>query len=181
MKAIILTVEELTAYGVSKQAVYKAKANRRISIKDGRLDALKALAKLKKNQDPTKPDALIRALELALADKGATPAESPTADKEEPDTGGGETFYAARERKERAMADIQEMEAGKMRKELVNAIDVERVWSGMIAAARSQLLALPANLAHKVAMEADQITCEEILKDAVYRVLTELSKHRTGE
>ena len=180
MKAIILTVEELTAYGVSKQAVYKAKANRRISIKDGRLDALKALAKLKKNQDPTKPDALIRALELALADKGA-PAESPKADREEPNPSEAETFFAARERKERAMADIQEMEAGKMRKELVNAIDVERVWSGMIAAARSQLLALPANLAHKVAMESDQITCEEILKDAVYRVLTELSKYRTEE
>lgn len=179
MKAIILTVEELTAYGVSKQAVYKAKANRRISLTDGRLDALKALAKLKKNQDPTKPDALIRALELALADKGASPAE-PEAERGSKSTE-GESFFAARERKERALADIHEMEAAKMRKALIDAGDAERAWGGMIAAARSQLLALPANLAQKMAMESDQITCEEILKDAVCRALTELSRYRPGD
>jgi hypothetical protein len=179
LKAIILTVEELTAYGISKQAVYKAKAARRISLKNGRLDPLKALAKLRKNQDPTKPDALIKALELALADRGASPAE-PEAERDSKPTE-AESFFAARERKERALADIHEMEAAKMRKELIGAADAERVWAGMIAAARSQLLALPTNLGHKLAMESDQIACVEILRDAVYRVLTELSRYRPGE
>jgi len=179
MKTLILTVEELTAFGVSKQAVYKAKQNRRISLKNGRLDALKALGRLKKNRDPTKPDALIKALELAVAERGATPAE-PEAESA-PNPSEGESYFSARERRERAEADIKELEAGKMRGDLLPTADVQAAWSEMVISARAILLALPARLAQKLSMESDPINCEQAMREVIDQALGQLSRHELGD
>jgi phage terminase Nu1 subunit (DNA packaging protein) len=92
-----------------------------------------------------------------------------------PGTAQPETFAAAQARKESALADKHQMEAKKMRGELLPAADVKRVWSNHVAAVRNRLLLLPSKIAPAVAVNSDAAQCQELIRIEIYEALTELS------
>ena len=83
---------------------------------------------------------------------------------------------AERARLAHHQANKTSLEEASMREALIPADEVQEAWEGMIANARSSLLALPSKSAHLV-MAADSFPqVEEILKDQVYEALDELAK-----
>ena len=62
------------------------------------------------------------------------------------------------------------------KKILIDAAEASAAWANMITTARNKALMLPSELAPKLAMETDAITCEEILKTGIYAMLSELSE-----
>lgn len=103
---------------------------------------------------------------------GPSAGETPEADPN--------NYWKSRAAREYWESELSRLKAERERGSLIDAKDAELAWSGMIAATRSKILALPANLAHRLAVESDQILCEEMLKDAVHRLLTGLSEYRPG-
>ena len=87
-------------------------------------------------------------------------------------------FLQARTRREQAVAKLRELELREKRGELVQLKDVTRAWTGLVAAVRSRLLMMPANLATYVAAESNPAKCEDIMRSELYEALTELSQWR---
>ena len=84
-------------------------------------------------------------------------------------------FEAERARKMKHDADVAEMESGVMRGELIRAEDVERTWAGIIASARTRILALPPELAMLVAAPDKRVEVQAIAQRIVDAALTELA------
>lgn len=84
-------------------------------------------------------------------------------------------FEAERARKMKHDADVAEMEAGVMRGELIRAEDVERAWAGIIASARTRILALPPELAMMTAAPDRRVEVQAIAQRIVDAALTELA------
>lgn len=78
----------------------------------------------------------------------------------------------------RAQADKTELEVEKLRGVLVASSDVERVWTGMIAAARAKLLALPTKAAPQVLALDGRPAVEAFLARIVHEALAELADYR---
>jgi len=135
---------------------------------DGKLDREKAREWYEKNIRLT-----------AKPERNDSPVLAPPAEPSEAADGeaGPEDFFASRARKERALADLRQMEAAQKRGDLLPTADVEAAWSEMVISARAILLGLPARLAQKMALETDRVNVEEILRDEIYRALSELSTH----
>jgi len=72
-------------------------------------------------------------------------------------------------------AQIIEMQRKRLEGELVAIADVDRAWAGMIATARSRLLAIPAKCAARVGMAGTTAEVAAILKEEVYAALNELA------
>lgn len=72
---------------------------------------------------------------------GATPLGDGDDSSEAP--AGGESFAAARTRKEIALADQAEMKASESRGELVSVAEAERLWFDVARSTRSRVMALP--------------------------------------
>ena len=79
-------------------------------------------------------------------------------------------LYAAR-------ADAQEVLAARLKGTAHDAVAVAEVMNDMVANARSRILALPTLVAPRVADEGDPAVCLEIIRDAVYEALTELTDY----
>lgn len=77
----------------------------------------------------------------------------------------------------KAQADKTELEVKAMKQELIAADQVELLWSGLVSAFRSKMLALPVRTAHLI------ITCKtypevvEVMTDKVNEALDELSRY----
>ena len=82
----------------------------------------------------------------------------------------------ARSRKLAAEAEIAEMQRDRMRGELVDISSVETVVAEEYGAVRSKLLALPGKLAPMVAIEADEITCRDLIERGITEALDELAR-----
>lgn len=174
-----LTVVDLARYGVTRQAVYKAKQEGRgAGIKAGKIDAFKWLAKLRKNQVPGTPDKLITALELAIADAGGIAAiqEGPRADQEDSvpprsskkasvdDEDEGGDYYKARERHEWAKARAAELDLGRIKGQLLERPDITSAFrqiGKIYAAGRSNV---PRQLATKLIGKTDLQEIELIIR-----------------
>jgi hypothetical protein len=87
-----------------------------------------------------------------------------------------ETFADAQARKERALADLREIEAARARREFVPLSEVTRVQLGLVVAARNRLLAMGQKLAPELAVEGEPGKCQKLVDDEVYEALTELSR-----
>src|SRR5581483_538108 len=77
-----LTVEQLSEYGLTKQAVYACNQRQFAGkgIKSGKIEAYRWLAKLTKSQEPTRQQKIIEALRCAIHDAGrAQPAPAAVA------------------------------------------------------------------------------------------------------
>lgn len=74
----------------------------------------------------------------------------------------------------RAQADKAEIEAARIKCELVSLADAERGWSALVGAFRAKMLTLPPRAA-TAALNKTEPDAERILTDMVYEALAELS------
>ena len=81
-----------------------------------------------------------------------------------------------RTRLTKVQADKAELELEELETVLIAAEDVESVWSDYISNIRSKLLSLPSKLGHLVQATESYAEAEQILKEAMYEVLEELSE-----
>lgn len=85
----------------------------------------------------------------------------------------------SRSRKELAQAIEAEQRVAIRAGKLIPIEDVDRVWSGHVAAVRARLLAIPMALSdrlHRVAVVEGPAAVEALLQTAVYQVLTECAE-----
>jgi hypothetical protein len=81
----------------------------------------------------------------------------------------------ARRRRAVAEASLAELELAKARDEFVATRDVQIAWAGIISNVRAHFLALPSRLTHQLAGVTDLAKVHEMLTNAIYDALTELS------
>lgn len=85
-------------------------------------------------------------------------------------------YYAARARKEAALADLREMEVQERRGELLHIDDLEELVAAPLDRLRTQLLALPGTLAPRLADRELPIgEVATLLRDEIYLFLEDLS------
>jgi len=89
--------------------------------------------------------------------------------------------YIERARLLKAQADKTELEVKAMKGELIDADEVDTLWSGLVATFRSRLLALPARCAHLVMSLKTYPEIESALRAQVFEALSELSRHVPDE
>lgn len=81
----------------------------------------------------------------------------------------------------RAQADKAELEAAKLRAELVPVDEVQKEWNRMLGAFRARALALPSKVASQTVSAAKRFEeHRRILDDAVYEFLGELAGFKPG-
>lgn len=85
-----------------------------------------------------------------------------------------------RQRKERADADVAEMERDKMAAILLEADGVRRIWSEQCATMRARILSIPAKIAVQIEDGMPLAVREAMIRDEICEVLEELSG-RTGD
>jgi len=163
--------------GVSLAAVQKAiKAGRVTTTADGKIDPDIADNQWKSRTDPAKQQ----------RKRKATPApppepEAPSAPAED---GGAEPeaspddYWKSRAAREYWESELSRLKAGREKGNLIVREAAEKAWGGMVVATRTKALYLPAQLANRLAAESDPVEIEQILKDAIYRLLSELSEYR---
>jgi len=89
----------------------------------------------------------------------------------------GPADYATqRARLVKARADLAEMEASEMRGDLLPAPDVTAAWTEIVALMRARLLVLPDKLAPVVHETTSINQAKDVIKRAVFEVLTEISE-----
>lgn len=91
------------------------------------------------------------------------------------DCGDLESLQHAQRRKERAIADLRELELQQKRGELIPMSDVNAFISGMIIRARDILLRIAPELRDRLATCRDAVECERLIDDEVRRALAELA------
>jgi len=89
-------------------------------------------------------------------------------------------FGAERARLIRAKADRAEMEAARMRDELIPAPDIAEAWTEMVASMRARLLALPDKIAPQLSASGVHETtsiaaARDVIRHAVFEALGELA------
>lgn len=84
-------------------------------------------------------------------------------------------FGAERARLVRAKADRAEMEAARMRDELIPAPDVAQAWTEMVASMRARLLALPDKIAPVVHETTSIAEARDAIRHAVFEALGDLA------
>jgi phage terminase Nu1 subunit (DNA packaging protein) len=77
---------------------------------------------------------------------------------------------------DRAELELQEKEAS-----LIDVDKVTQEWNDYVSNVRSKLLAIPAKLGHRVQAAETYTEAEQILKEAVYECLEELSEDAESE
>lgn len=82
---------------------------------------------------------------------------------------------SARDRRDRAQAQLAEQLHRRRAGEVLERDDVERVWSTHVSATRTALLALPRSLAERLAQATTPAETEVILREAIYGVLRHLA------
>lgn len=81
-------------------------------------------------------------------------------------------------KKEAALAARAEMEAAKMRGDLVAVAEVQKAVYGMISNARNRLLGIGSKLGPALAMENDPLTCQSLVDEQIREALEELKQYR---
>lgn len=87
----------------------------------------------------------------------------------------------ARVRKISADAALAELQLQRERGEVVNIEDVAKTVGEEYAAVRAKLLAIPTKLAPRIAIEADENTCRELLAREITEALNELTADSVTE
>lgn len=103
----------------------------------------------------------------------AAPYSDPEAGDDEPID--DEDYKAARTRRERAAADKAEIEAARMRGELVSIAAATAAYTSEIVRAKAELESLPVRVAPKVVGLADERAIRDILRTEIERLLQGLS------
>src|SRR4051794_28199864 len=89
-----------------------------------------------------------------------------------------ESFAEARARRERANADLSEMQAARLRGELLPADEVSRAVTGAFARVRLRVLALPTKAAPRLVGKESAAEVQALLTGYVEEALAELAEMR---
>lgn len=89
----------------------------------------------------------------------------------------GETEYAARRRKEIALANKQELEVAQRMGELVPRVQVNQFIAGQIIRARDEFLKIGPEKQDALAAEGDAAKCGRIITEAVRRALDMMAEY----
>ena len=81
-----------------------------------------------------------------------------------------------KQRKEKAEADIKEIEARVKKGEFVAVLDLEREWSKVVLAVKGKIAAIPNSVARELATLSDPAAIEALLKQRINDALGELSR-----
>jgi hypothetical protein len=171
--------------GGTHGAVRKAIETGRVKLVDGKVDSDQADQDWVRKTDPGKQrmdpcgsgeDASRRhpAVETPAIDRAQ--AETPAA-AEEPESGDASNYQKSRSAREYWESELSRLEVEKETGNLISRESAEKAWGDMVVSTRTKALYLPSQLASRLASESDPITCEEILKDAVHKLLSELSEY----
>ncbi|HEY4364450.1 MAG TPA: hypothetical protein VGN17_26025 [Bryobacteraceae bacterium] len=87
-----------------------------------------------------------------------------------------ESFHAAQTRKERALADLRELEHRTKLGQLADVNEINLWVSGMLIRFRDILLRIPTELSERLAAETDQGNVRRLLDDEIRRALAELQE-----
>lgn len=144
--ALMNQTEYAAHRGVSKVAVHKAVKAGRINVVDGKIDpneadrlwAERSIVRPRTGANGGPP----RRAAKASGEPPAPPPPTPPAE-----IGGSIDYFAERTRREKAQADIAELEAAKMRGDLVPIEDVKRQWEIEASRQREAWLQLADRLA----------------------------------
>lgn len=99
----------------------------------------------------------------------------PAATNPSASTREAENFMVARARKESALADLRELEAGARRGELLPRDEVVEQFGALIIAAKNRLRALGNALGPAMAVETDPAACKSLIDAEVDEALNDLS------
>jgi hypothetical protein len=167
----VSAAEAARQLGITRQAIYAwSKAGWLVRHPDRSVDLEATRARVDAYRHPTvggKPDR-----DLGPAPSYSDPADTP--DEPDPD-GDGEDYKAARTRRERAAADKAELEAARMRGELVPLADATAAYTSEIVRARAELEALPIRVAPKLVGQTEERAIRDILRTEINRLLQGLS------
>ncbi len=175
--------KKLGLSGGSKQAVGTAVQSRRISRNDdGSIDAEKADRDWLSHTDQTRLPAPKRERKAPSSKKPVSAdlheRESGADEPEVVPEGDPNDYWKSKAAREFWESKISRLKAEKEAGTLIDARRASEAWGGMIVAVRTGLLALPCQMAARLAAESDPIEVEEILKVAVRRLLGELKQYR---
>jgi hypothetical protein len=173
--------------GGTHGAVRKAIETGRVKTVGGKIDPEQADADWTRKTDPGKQRGgesrnPVEAPMAAAAGESADPRRRVAAgDVERPDdppSGQIDDYQRSRAAKEYWESELSRLKAEREAGNLISRESAEKAWGGMVVSTRTKALYLPSQLASRLASESDPITCEEILKDAVHKLLSELSEYR---
>lgn len=142
--------------GRTLHAVQRAIADGRITPIDGKIDP-----EVADIQWAEKTDAVQQA-------RGARGGHAPRPDADPPRSvpapaGDRDGYFATKERRERAEAELAELELKERRGELVKKADVERATFAVQRAVRDRMTGIPDRIAPIVAAETDVAACHAII------------------
>lgn len=141
--------------GQTHTAVNDAARAGRITLIDGKVDP-----EVADIQWAEKTDAVQQA---RGARGGHAPRPAPEPPRQVPVAGDRESYFATKERRERAEAELAELELRERRGELVKKADVERELFAVQRALRDRITGIPDRIAPIVAAETDVGRCHEIM------------------
>jgi phage terminase Nu1 subunit (DNA packaging protein) len=81
----------------------------------------------------------------------------------------------------KAQADKIELELQEIEGDLISADTIKNIWSEYVSNVRSKLLALPSKLGHLTQAAESYGDSEQIIKEAIYECLEELSEDATAK
>lgn len=113
---------------------------------------------------------------IQIKDGMIDPAAAEAALDRDSPTGGKESFYEARARKEAALASLRELELRIKQGEYLHAETAERFWSETISRCRSRLLAIPMRLAPIIVHCSTPAEAQAKIETVIHEALTELSQ-----
>lgn len=149
--------------GQTHTAVNDAARAGRITLIDGKVDP-----EVADIQWAEKTDAVQQA-------RGARGGHAPRDEPKSVPAGDREGYFAVKERRERAEADLAELELRERRGELVKKADVEREIFAIQRALRDRLAGIPDRIAPMLAAEADVTRCHAIVAAELRAALGEVA------
>lgn len=141
--------------GRTLHAVQRAIADGRITPIDGKIDPEVADIQWAEKTDS--------AQQARGARGGHAPRPASEPPRLAPASGDRDGYFATKERRERAEAELAELELQERRRELVRASDVERATFDANRAVRDRVMGIADRVAPIVASEADVGRCHEII------------------
>lgn len=174
------------------QIVQQAEAARRLGVKapylsrltkegkiprlsDGRYDMEQVRQALSRGRDPLRHSKANLASPQIIAHAQAVPAKPNGLPLVQIPVGAAEKLQlmllSERTKREAALAEQEAMETRRRKGELVERAEVEAEQAELITICRSVLLAIPANLADKLAAETSPASCHELIEGEIYRAL----------
>lgn len=160
-------------HSISRQAAYKRLRSHGIPIKNGKVDFDAADAKWGQSVNP-----LQQARSLGRA-RTVPPIGRPSQPTTFPANAGISqlsTLAAAQLRRELIRIELEALELGRQKGNLLSTGEVRLAWSAMIIAAKNKLVIIADELCDKLAATSDPILCRQLVDLKIQQALSDLAE-----